>query len=318
MRTLALIRSGIATTIQDTGRSGYQQIGIPPSGAMDKFAMLMGQRHLGHRNNEAALEFAYGDLAFKTSHPCRFVVTGAPALITIGDATHHSGSLEHTEANQLVNIHTSGHGVYNYLHVAGGIAISTCLGSRSTSPRERIGGLEGRYLRDGDILPLGPESKDYEALDSIMPSTRHRDTLSLRFIPGFQFDQFSETTRQKLISQVFSVTPRANRMGIALSGDPVDTGIQARYSLKPPVTVPYKYHQMAIQLFYSMIAKRSAATPKQGPLSAVTAIAWFNLAPVNVCDLSPLRPKRRIELLGSSITTLRPRYHDAPYGQGNH
>jgi biotin-dependent carboxylase-like uncharacterized protein len=230
MRTLALIRSGIATTIQDTGRSGHQQIGIPPSGAMDKFAMLMGQRHLGHRNNEAALEFAYGDLAFKTSHPCRFVVTGAPAIITIGDATHHSGSLEHTEANQMVDIHTSGHGVYNYLHVAGGIAISTCLGSRSTSPRERIGGLEGRYLRDGDILPLGPESKDYEALDSIMPSTRHRDTLSLRFIPGFQFDQFSETTRQNLISQVFSVTPRANRMGIALSGDPVDTGIEALLS----------------------------------------------------------------------------------------
>ncbi|MEK9654312.1 MAG: hypothetical protein VW202_01300 [Halieaceae bacterium] len=135
MRTVTLIRAGIATTVQDVGRPGHQQSGIPPGGAMDEYAMHLGQRLLGHEDNEAALEFVYGDLAFTASDRCHFVVTGAPASITIGAAGSCSGRVIEVEANEMVTIKASGQGLYSYLHIAGGIATLPCLGSRSTSPR---------------------------------------------------------------------------------------------------------------------------------------------------------------------------------------
>lgn len=225
MRTLAVIRAGVGTTIQDLGRTGHQQHGIPPGGAMDELAMRIGQHQLGHRDNEAALEFAYGALAFRTSHPCHFVVTGAPAIITIGDATRGSGSVEEAEANQLVKIKPEGGGIYRYLHISGGITTTPCLGSRSTSPRERIGGLDGRCLSDGDILPLGPEKSQRHRSQPTLSKIPQRDTLSLRFVPGFQIDLCSDSTRHQLQSQIFSVTSQANRMGVVLDGDPIDTGV---------------------------------------------------------------------------------------------
>lgn len=230
MRTLTLIRAGIATTIQDGGRPGHQQHGIPPGGAMDGFAMRIGQHHLGHQSDEAALEFVYGDLAFTASDRCRFIVTGAPAAITIGDSVGHCGKVEETEANAMVTIKPSEYGLYSYLHVAGGIATPICLGSRSTSPRERIGGLDGRYLRDGDVLPLGEAHTACPAINTAMPSNRQRQVLSLRFIPGFQYDRFPDATRVDLGSQIFSVTARANRMGVTLEGEPVITGMQSLLS----------------------------------------------------------------------------------------
>lgn len=225
MRTLGLIRSGIACTIQDSGRMGHQQNGIPPGGAMDMYALRMGQHCLGHSDNQAALEFAYGDLAFETSHPCRFIVTGAPTIISIGHSERDSGRIEETPAHQVVTIKSCGQGIYSYLHVAGGFNTPPELGSRSTSPRERIGGLEGRHLRDGDTLPLGAEINQPNLEYLSNPAVRQRDVLPLRFVPGFQFDAFLDAARQTINSHVFSVTPRANRMGIALDGEPVDTGV---------------------------------------------------------------------------------------------
>ena len=229
-RTLTLVRSGIATSIQDAGRTGRQHNGVPPGGAMDEFALRIGQHQLGHRADEAALEFVYGSLAFTTSAPCRFIVTGAPAIITIDGTKSHSGQVQETEAHQMVNIEPSGKGVYSYLHVAGGIDTPPCLGSRSTSPRERLGGLNGQYLCDDDVLPLGPEQTSSEPSYPLASNISAPETLLLRFIPGFQFDLFCAETRHRFESQLFSVTPRANRMGVALDGNPVETGLASLLS----------------------------------------------------------------------------------------
>lgn len=209
---------------------GHQQNGIPPGGAMDKYALRAGQHCLGHRANEAALEFAYGDLAFSTSHACRFVVTGAPTLIAIGCTECDSGNVEETHVNQVITIKSRGQGIYSYLHVEGGFNTPLQLDSRSTSPREHIGGLEGRHLRDGDTLPLGSKTSSSHIQHALNPTLRHRDLLPLRFVPGFQFESLSPAARQVLDAGIFSVTPRANRMGIALDGNPVDTGIQSLLS----------------------------------------------------------------------------------------
>ncbi|MFX7829123.1 allophanate hydrolase subunit 2 family protein, partial [Acinetobacter baumannii] len=43
----------------------------------------------------------------------------------------------------------------SYVTVSGGIAVEPVLGSRSTDLKAGFGGLWGRALRDGDLLPVG-------------------------------------------------------------------------------------------------------------------------------------------------------------------
>ena len=58
MNYLQVHRAGIASSVQDSGRTGALHMGIPPSGAMDRYALLSGQHQLGHQQDEAAIEMA--------------------------------------------------------------------------------------------------------------------------------------------------------------------------------------------------------------------------------------------------------------------
>ena len=36
---IEVVKPGLATSVQDTGRQGYYYVGIPPSGALDQFSL---------------------------------------------------------------------------------------------------------------------------------------------------------------------------------------------------------------------------------------------------------------------------------------
>ena len=63
---IEVIKPGLATTVQDLGRPGYYDIGIPLSGAMDRFALRAGNLLVGNDEGAAALEctFMGPELAF--------------------------------------------------------------------------------------------------------------------------------------------------------------------------------------------------------------------------------------------------------------
>ena len=54
-----ILRPGINSTFQDLGRFNQHHIGIPMSGAMDKRNYLIGNKLVGNKISEGALEFAY-------------------------------------------------------------------------------------------------------------------------------------------------------------------------------------------------------------------------------------------------------------------
>ncbi|MGR5905313.1 hypothetical protein ACT7DI_13340 [Bacillus paranthracis] len=51
-----VLHAGMFTTVQDLGRSHYQQYGVPVGGAMDQSALRMINMLVGNEENEAALE----------------------------------------------------------------------------------------------------------------------------------------------------------------------------------------------------------------------------------------------------------------------
>jgi len=65
MEGFKIIKSGIFDSIQDLGRYGYQQFGMPVSGAMDSYALRIGNRILGNKENEAGIEISTPGLSLR-------------------------------------------------------------------------------------------------------------------------------------------------------------------------------------------------------------------------------------------------------------
>ena len=66
--------------------------------------------------------------------------------------------------------------------------------------------------------------------DSSLLLPQSAPTLVLRFVPGFQYQLLAEQAISSLLESEFKVTSRANRMGVALSGEPVNTGVASLLS----------------------------------------------------------------------------------------
>ena len=232
MRTLTLDRAGIASTIQDSGRLGTLHAGIAAAGAMDPLALKAGQHCLGHHAGEAAIEIAYGNVSATPSHDCALVVTGAPAMLLIDNESVPMRSVHTLSAGQTLTIGPPSEGIYSYLHVSGGFTTRPIFNSRSTSPREGIGGLHGGYLRDQDAVPIGDGAAptDTYRADPGLCSIEQRALLTLRYVPGYQYDELAPELIQRLNGDHFEVTSKANRMGITLIGPPLKTGVESLLS----------------------------------------------------------------------------------------
>ena len=105
-----------------------------------------------------------------------------------------------------------------YLAVAGGIDVSLFLGSASTYVRGRFGGIEGRALRTGDIIPLAREgaAQGPELRLPKPPAVGLGD--KIRIILGPQQEFFTEDAIATLLEAEFRVSQNADRMGMRLEG----------------------------------------------------------------------------------------------------
>jgi allophanate hydrolase subunit 2 len=113
-------------------------------------------------------------------------------------------------------------GLRAYLAVAGGFNITPQFGSSATVMREGIGGLyqNGAKLQTGDKLPLtaGIVQPGRCIAKALQPDFDFSNGLSLRLVEGYQQQLFSMVERQRFYLNSYTVTPKADRMGVKLSG----------------------------------------------------------------------------------------------------
>lgn len=207
---ITVIRSGMLTTVQDLGRTGHRASGVPLSGAMDACALRVANLLVGNPENAAALE-------------CTFVgpelVFSADAVLALGGADFEG--LESwrpimVRAGDRVKLGAARSGCRGYLAVAGGLDVPTVLGSRSTYLRTGFGGMQGRALRDGDVLAAPDVTRhvtNHWRIDlRILPAYSAMPTV--RVVRGAQLDDFGAA----FFEPEFKILAQSDRMGVRLGG----------------------------------------------------------------------------------------------------
>ena len=218
-------RAGFLTSVQDVGRTGFRQFGISTSGALDPFALRVANLLVGNDEGEAGLEITLGGLQLRFDGERIVAWCGGEFDVQIGSRTLPAGHVAHLQRGDELKFGRVRIGCRAWLAVSGGVHVSIVLGSRSTDLRASFGGLDGRTLRDGDILPVGPHPGSPIPVKSISSWTAPHDWVSaakpdatLRFVRGVDWDRFNAATLQRLTRESFAVSPDSDRMGLRLSG----------------------------------------------------------------------------------------------------
>lgn len=227
--SLRVISPGLLTTIQDRGRIGFQHLGVPVSGALDAVALAAANALVGNAPDEAALEIFYrGPVLAAEADSVRIALAcGSAELEKLPEPFARHGqrippmqsiTLHRGEAIRIGSIADS---ACACLAVEGGFAIEPVLGSRATDIRSRIGGIEARALREGDLLPLRREAADdtqERQLDCMLAAPAR-----VRIVPGPQRDFFTDGEFDAFLQATYRVGANSSRMGLRLSGRPVSS-----------------------------------------------------------------------------------------------
>jgi antagonist of KipI len=200
--------AGLLTTVQDAGRWGYQARGVPVAGPMDRVSYRLANALVGNAATAAALEVTLIGPRLEFVDERRVSVTGAefenvPAAVEFAVSP----------ARPLIFGHRV-RGARAYVAIAGGIDVPRVLGSRATHLPSAMGGFQGRALRAGDELPLGPPGDRPAAVVSAF----RRTDATLRVLPGPQADRFAQEALAVLQSAPYRVGTDSNRVGYRLSG----------------------------------------------------------------------------------------------------
>jgi urea carboxylase len=155
---IEVMASGTLTTVQDwPGRTGYWQVGVPPSGPMDDLSFRLGNRALGNDEGAPGLECTLQGPTLRFSHATTVCVTGAPAPVTVdGEPAAQWEAFTVPAGASLAIGAPADSGLRTYvLFAGGGLDVPDFLGSAATFTLGRFGGHGGRQLRTGDVLHGG-------------------------------------------------------------------------------------------------------------------------------------------------------------------
>lgn len=219
---IRVVKSGWFTTVQDLGRYGYQQYGVTVAGAMDCFAATVANRLVGNSDGAAVLELTLKGPELQFERDAIIAITGADLSPTIDGMGIPLWECMELRRDSRLSFGRPHAGSRAYLAIAGGIDVPLVLGSRSTHCSSETGGLQGRPLKQGDMLRSGRLSRSIcRLIGKRLPAQllpRYSRSATLRIVPGPQREVFSVGSLVTLTDSSYQVAPQSDRMGYRLIG----------------------------------------------------------------------------------------------------
>lgn len=252
--SIKVLKPGLLTTIQDTGRFGYQREGIIVSGAIDKVALRIANLLVGNEQEAAALEITLlgPQLYFTQDH--LIAITGADLSPTIDGEPVKLWRPILVKEGAILAFGAPVLGCRAYIAVAGGFAVAKVMGSYATYLRAGIGGYKGRALQVEDVIPCNSPAADIthysqklgQSINAgnyaqatwtpdpeLYPSYEENPTI--RAVKGPEYELFHVTDRDNFWAEKYQVKTESDRMGYRLQGMPLSL-IEPKELLSSAVT----------------------------------------------------------------------------------
>ncbi|WP_447956554.1 5-oxoprolinase subunit C family protein [Vreelandella sp. EE7] len=225
---LIVEQAGPLALIQDNGRFGVSHLGVTQSGAADWISYRWANWLLGNASNCAALEIAMGgNLTLQAEGDVTLALAGADLDARIDGKPLAPQGCFTLDAGQKLTFRQPKTGLRTYLAFPGGLDAPKVMGSRACTAREEIGGLhdDGKPLRTGDRLSWHGGQHTSRTLPRGAQLPLPAPGCPLPMVLGAQAALFAGRSLYNAFNQPWTVDQRADRMGIRLTGAPLQSAL---------------------------------------------------------------------------------------------
>ena len=205
---LKVLKSGFYTTIQDEGRFGYRDKGVPVSGVMDVTVVRTANRLLENDDNAAVLEITMTGPTLQFEEDTFIVLAGAEMSATLNNTPISNYNVIQIKAGDILSYGRLLKGFRGYLAIKEGFKSTEVLGSRSQYfPITKRGSLkDNRELAYDALSTFAPKISELKAVSLL-------DEMVLEVSKGPEFDLLDDGQLESLFVKEFSVAKENNRMG---------------------------------------------------------------------------------------------------------
>ncbi len=212
------MKPGLFTSIQDLGRIGHQDAGIPFGGAMDKEAHKIANELVDNPHHTPTLEITQigPDLVFEGTG--QIAITGAEMIAELnGKLVQMYQTLDIKSGDHLIFHHTD-LGCRTYMAVRGEWLSQKWLGSFSAVAN--LMNIEGvpKILKAGTEIQVKTTNFIEQRTYPLHLRPVYSSCYIIRVVTGPEFEQFKIENIQSFFQTIFIVSPDSNRMGYRLEG----------------------------------------------------------------------------------------------------
>jgi len=216
-----VIKKGLETSVQDyPGRIGTLNLGFPPSGPMDSWSFRLANVLVDNKPGTAALECQFMGPTLKFNSDRIIAITGADMSPKIdGTPVPLWESLE-VKKDQVLEIAFATVGARSYIAFSGGINTTPWLGSRSTFHKAGVGGIDGKAIQDGQIIPLNKSKsvKGRKIKNSSIPVMSTNKKWLVEVVKGPNDDWVDEKGHKMFLNSDWKLQSKSDRTGYRLEG----------------------------------------------------------------------------------------------------
>jgi KipI family sensor histidine kinase inhibitor len=215
-RFVSVLRPGLLTTVQDLGRWGHQSLGVPVAGPLDPVAHRVANALVGNSVDAATLESTLTGPDLRFGQETVVAIAGGDLWPMLDGAEVPIGAPFRCPSGSVLRFGDRRSGARAYVAFDGGVEVDPVLGSRATHVMSRMGGVQGRALRAGDRVALGPSTARAKTRPFSAP--RSKGGARVRVLPGPQVDHFDRSALDALQRMRFTISAQSDRMGYRLLG----------------------------------------------------------------------------------------------------
>jgi biotin-dependent carboxylase-like uncharacterized protein len=227
-----VLEPGLETTVQDTGRNGYYHLGVPPSGAADRYSFIAGNLLIGNPVDYTALEMTLLGPKLEFHKNTVIAVTGAPVDVYVNQEPVPMWEALSIRKGDVLSFGFSTLGVKTYLCVSGGIQTPELLGSKSTDTLSHMHD-PSRKVQKGEVIPIGePLPGAFKRVGRSVPADfipRFPKDNEVRVVMGLAGYCVSDEGIKSFLDSEWTVSGESNRIAYRYKGATI-----AFHDFEPP------------------------------------------------------------------------------------
>ena len=210
---IKILKSGLHSSVQDLGRFGYRNQGVPNSGCMDFISAGFANLLLNNSKEAAVVEMTLIGPKLLFLSDTIIAITGAEMNPVINGNRISNNKAHKINKGDVLSFGKLDKGTRAYLAVKNGIKSEVTLKSRSQYNEVT----KKSCLEKGDCLEIEQGGGFIKTHGTLKQSHQFYETNEIEVFPGPEFKCFSEKETLKSLNSCYSISHQNNRMGYQIN-----------------------------------------------------------------------------------------------------